>query len=126
MSPDQPGMSCGAFRLSERHTAQMISAATRVVPVRSRRIVHAPPSASRISGMSMVSVSPPMAVMRRPFFMIVVGRHGSSRNEFGGRRKTGPASGVSAKQPKTRSILFEAVLRMIGEAADQRETASWS
>ena len=33
-------MSFGAFRLSERQTAQMISAATKVVPVRSSRIVH--------------------------------------------------------------------------------------
>ena len=65
--PDQPGMSCGAFLLSLRQTVQTTSAAIKVVALRNIMMVHGLPSASRISGMSMVSVSPPMAVMRRPF-----------------------------------------------------------
>ena len=67
----RPGMSCGAFGVSERQTAQMTSAARKVMPVRSIRIDQASPSASRISGMSKVSARPPMAVMSRPLAWLV-------------------------------------------------------
>ena len=66
-------MSFGAFGVSARQTAQMTSAARKVVPVRSIRIDQGSPSASRISGMSTVSASPPIAVISRPLRVIGVG-----------------------------------------------------
>ena len=59
-------MRLGAFGLSARQIVQMTSAARKVVPVLSMMIGHGSPSARRISGMSTVSASPPIAVISSP------------------------------------------------------------